>query len=42
MQKVKIINYDRLSKNDPLFMKAIEQIKALGIHDSQLQQKEVK
>tara|TARA_Y100000114_G_scaffold140841_1_gene146103 strand:- start:565 stop:693 length:129 start_codon:yes stop_codon:yes gene_type:complete len=42
MQKVKIINYDRLSKNDPLFIKAIEQIKALGIHDSQLQKKEVK
>ena len=42
MQKVKIINYDRLSKNDSLLIKAIEQIKALGIHDSQLQQKEVK
>ena len=42
MQKVEIINYDCLSKNDPLFIKAIEQIKALGIHDSQLQKKEVK
>ena len=42
MQKVEIINYDRLSKSDPLFLKAIEQIKSLGIHDSQLKQKEVK
>lgn len=42
MRKVEIINYDRLSKNDPLFLKAIEQIKSLGIHDSQLKQKEDK
>ena len=42
MRKVKIINYDRLSKSDPLFIKAIEQIKSLGIHDSQLKQKEDK
>ena len=42
MQRIEIINYDRLSKSDPLFLKAIEQIKSLGIHDSQLKQKEVK
>ena len=42
MRKVKIINYDRLSKSDPLFLKAIEQIKSSGIHDSQLKQKEGK
>ena len=42
MRKVKIINYDRLTKSDPLFLKAIEQIKSLGIHDSQLKQKEDK
>ena len=36
MQKIKIINYDRLTKNDPLLLKAIEEIKSLGIHNSQV------
>ena len=36
MQKIKIINYDRLKKDDPLFLKAIEEIKSLGIHNSQI------
>jgi len=36
MQKIKIINYDRLKKDDLLFLKAIEEIKSLGIHNSQI------
>ena len=36
MQKIKIINYDRLKKDDPLLLKAIAEIKSLGIHNSQI------
>ena len=36
MQKITIINYDRLKKDDLLFLKAIEEIKSLNIHNSQI------
>ena len=36
MQKITIINYDRLKKDDPLLLKAIEEVKSLGIHNSQI------
>ncbi len=36
MQKIEIINYDRFRKNDPLLLKAIEEIKSLNIHNSQI------
>ena len=36
MKKITIINYDRLKKDDPLLLKAIEEIKTLGIHNSQI------